>query len=167
MTKRKPRTEQLEAPTDAQLASGDYRRQYVTHVESNTRVMAHIAAHSPVERWKKAGMMSDPQMSAIELVRGLWAKTEQPQKLCASYGQRIAGNTECASNAEIDARRRLHAIIDYIPGAYWSVFEHVCRFDEAAEKAGLRLRYSPRVAAAKAHVVVCFVADVIAMNERL
>lgn len=165
------RKEKLDTPTPEQMAKGGYQRRYVTHVEDNTKAMAHISLHSPVERWLKGGRLSDSQYAAIELVRRLWRLAGLYQKLTATYGERIPGNTEAATHAEIDARRKLHALQDCIPGGagsgYWMVFEQVCRYDEPAGVAGSRLGYGTRSGAERAHTIVCMVADIIAEEEGL
>lgn len=165
MTARQPKSE---TPTPEQLANGDYARRFVMHAESATETMAYISRADPVERWSAVGRLSDTQRAAIDLVRALWGKTEMPQKVTASYGERMqGGSAEGRAAVEIDARRDLHRIMDYIPAAYWHVFEMVCRYEEAAGVAGSRLGFGDRSARDRAHTIVCFVADIIAMKERL
>lgn len=156
-------------PTPEQFAQGGYKRAMVAHVESATYAMAHISAHDPVERWNRDGRLSDTQNAAIALLRRLWAILEVPQKLTASYGERImsSGAVELRAMQEIEAREDLHRIQDYVPGRYWSVFENVCRHGMASGQAGEALGYGSRSAKDRAHTVVCFVCDVIAMKERL
>jgi hypothetical protein len=161
---------QGDGPTPEQLAKGGYKRGYVTHVESNTLSMAHVSRHDPVERWKAAERLSQAQLAAIELCQRLWTLAGLSQPLTASYGERMAkatGNVELRALNEIEAREDLHRIQDYIPPAYWQLFENVCRFGESAEAAGERLNFGKRSAADRAHQTVCFVADVISMKERL
>ena len=65
----------------------------------------------------------------------------------------------------IEAREDLYRIMNYTPRPYWDVFENVCRHDEPAGIAGSRLGFGSRSAQDRAHTIVCFVADVIAMRE--
>ena len=165
-------TERLEEPTPEQLAHGGYIRDFVTHVETATKATAYRAAHDPVERWELANRLSDSQMIAIGLVRRLWRLAGLSQKVTASYGERIPGegNMEVRAANEIDARHDLHRIQDYFPGplqTYYSVFENVVRHGEPAGVAGSRLGFGERTGSERAHTIVCFVADVIAMKERL
>lgn len=158
-----------EKPTREQLAKGDYHRDFVTHVETATKAMAHISAQEPVERWKRDGRLSDTQLAAIAFTRRLWAILGAQQKVTASYGERIpaSASNEHLALRQIEAREDLHRISGYVPHAYWCVFENVCRFDEPAGVAGSRLGYGSRSARDRAHTVVCFVADIIAMKENL
>ena len=54
------------------------------------------------------------------------------------------------------------------PGHYWDVFQNVCRFDEPAGVAGSKLQSTRKHSAeTTARTIVCLVADMIAMRERL
>ena len=174
--KRKPIVvETLEAPTPEQLAQGGYERKFVTHFDPDTgistKTMTHISSHSPVERWIKAGRLSDSQIAAIALVRALWAKCGLKQKLTASYGERmpIGTDNEWLSMHEIQARIDLTRIEGYInPPWAFEVFENVCRFDETAGSAGASLGFNgSKGAQAATLMLVHIVADQIAKEERL
>lgn len=158
-------------PTPEQLASGDYQRKFVTHAETQTKAMAHVSRHDPVMRWIAAGKLSESQQSAIGYVRRLWEIAGLKQRLTANYGQtRGAGSAERRAAVEIDARNDLHRCQGYFPGpmkAYFNVFENVCRHGMPAGVAGLEITSSKRTADARAHQIVCFVADIIATYERL
>lgn len=166
---RKASMEQLEQPTPEYLAHGGFHRQFVTHVDSQTKAMVYVAAHDPVERWERAGRLSYTQMAAIGFMRLLWDRAGISQRVTASYGERIpgGGNEERRAAIEIDARKDLHRVQDYIPKTYYDVFENVVRHGEQAGVAGSRLGFGDRSGADRAHTIVCFVADVIAMKERL
>lgn len=127
--------------------------------------------HDPVERWKAAGRLSDTQQLAIAHMRRLWELSGLWQRVTASYGNTPSGgsgNAEHRAALEIDARADLHRIKDYIPGVYMEVFENVCRWGHPAGTAGeLLSEGSNRAADVRAHLCVCFVADVIAMRERV
>lgn len=159
-----------DGPTPEQAAKGDTVRQFVTHVETGTKSMAHISAHSPVERWKRAGRLSDSQIAAIALCEALWATCGISQKLCSTYGERLpAGyDNEWAEAEKLDAQRRLNRIEGYCVPWQWEVFENVCRFGEAAGTAGASLGFNgtERAQAATLMLVRC-VADHIAREERL
>lgn len=160
---------QTETPTAAQLAHGGYERRFVTHVETNTKAMAFVSSHDPVERWVRDGRVSDTQMTAITLLRRLWRLAGISQKVTASYGERIhgIGSVEYRAINEIEARDDLHRIQGYIPKPYFDVFENVCRHGMPAGVAGAELGYGSRSAQDRAHQIVVFVADLIAMWERL
>lgn len=169
-TRRKPIIEPGETPTPEQLAQGGYERKFVTHVETGTVTTAHISAHSPVARWKKAERLSDSQIAAIDLCEALWAKCGLRQKLTASYGERmpLGCDNEWIAVHEIDARRRLARIEGYCVPWQWEVFENVCRFGENAGTTGSSLGFkgSEGAQAATLMLVRC-VADHIAREERL
>lgn len=149
----------LSVITPEQRAKGTY--------EGERRVINR--GGTPVMRWIAANKLSDTQALAIQLCYRLWALVGLEQRTTAAYGERIAGNAEISDQRSamlIEAREDLHRIQDYIPGGYWTIFENVCRFDEPAGIAGSRMG-SARGAEDRAHTIVCFVADIIAMNERL
>lgn len=169
MAKRKRKQlEQIVTPTPEQIAQGGYKRGMVMHVETATGSLAFMSAHDPVERWKRDGRLSTTQTLAIALVRRLWELAGVKQRVTASYGERIPhSSNEWAAVNEIEARKDLHRIQDYIPSHYWDIFEQVVRHGEPAGVAGSRLGFGSRSGSERAHIVVCFVADVIAMKERL
>lgn len=124
---------------------------------------------TPVMRWLASGKISDTQGLAIQTCYRLWALVGLEQRTTAEYGERISGSADISDERSamlVEAREDLHRIRDYVPPGYWSVFENVCRFDEPAGIAGSRLG-SARGAEDRAHTIVCFVADIIAMKERL
>lgn len=125
--------------------------------------------HDPVMRWIALGRLSESQQHAIGYVRRLWEIAGLERSLTANYEglARGGGCAERRASIEIDAREDLHRVQDYIPPQYWSVFELVCRFGEPAGVAGSTLGFGDRSAQDRAHTIVCFVADLIAMKERL
>ena len=125
---------------------------------------------SPVLRWHSIGRISETQLLAIQICYRLWDMVGLKQATTASYGERIPGNDvddTYKALTVIEAKEDLERIENYVPLAYWSVFENVCRFDEPAGIAGSRLGFGDRSAQERAHTVVCLVADTIAMKERL
>lgn len=161
--------EETIAPTPEQLAQGGYARRFVMHAESATETMAYVSRHDPVQRWEGAGKLELHQVAAIELCERLWRLAGIQQPVTANYGERIPGygNAEVRNAHEIEARKDLHRIQGYFPAKYWNVWENVCRHGEPAGVAGSRLGSSGRPAQERAYTIVCFVADIIAMKERL
>lgn len=149
----------LDVITPEMLAKGTYQGSRSTIVNN----------HDPVERWKAAGKLTQPQQVVIEMVQRLWNLAGLQQRVTASYGERMSGSGNCEVRAinEIEAREDLHRIQDYVPTPYWSIFEGCCRHGEPAGIAGSRLGFGGRSAQDRAHQVVCFVCDVIAMRERV
>lgn len=159
-------------PTQAQLENGSYERKFITHTETNTKAMAFVSDHDPVERWLRAGRLSDTQETAIIFVRRLWELAGIKQSVTANYGERIpgSGNSERRAINEIEAREDLHRIIDYFPtplDGYYRLFENVCRHGMPAGVAGGALGFGTRSAQDRAHQIVAFVADIISSKERL
>lgn len=168
--KRKTVIEPGDTPTPEQLAQGGYERKFVTHVETATVTTAHVSAHSPVARWKKAGRLSDSQIAAIALCEALWAKCGLRQKLTSTYGERLpmGCDNEWLAVHEIQARKDLARIEGHVPAHMWETWENVVRFDEDSGTAGAALGFkgSKATMAAVLTVVRC-VADIIVREERL
>jgi|JI10StandDraft_1071094.scaffolds.fasta_scaffold188956_4 hypothetical protein len=127
---------------------------------------------TPVARWAKSGKLSQTQCIAIEMCIRLWAITGTEQRTTANYGEIYSGSAAESENGVeryLDAKMDLSRLHGYFRGleAWWQVFENVCRFDEPAGVAGSRLGFGSRSAEDRAHTTVCFVADIIATNERL
>jgi hypothetical protein len=120
---------------------------------------------TPVARWKAAKLLSDSQVAAIDHCETLWAQLGG--KALVMDLERIPGAGQGNGWAEQEALDHLKFIKDYVPSKYWRVFENVCRFDQPAGTAGSELANNSRSAIDAARIVVAFVADIIAMKERL
>lgn len=127
------------------------------------------AGGTPIARWKRDGKLTDTQSLAIDHCIYLWSWTGTEQRITMSWEERVqgGGNSERRAINEIEARDDLHRIHGYIPVPYWSVFENVCRWDEPAGVAGSRLAMGDYKSEIRAHLTVCFVADIIHTRERL
>lgn len=152
---------------------GAYVDEFVTHGETSTKVQTkrNVKA-SPLAYWKAQNMLTATQEAAISYCIRLWEFLPPMPATTAQYGERIPSSdsgheSEAAVNAWLDAIDDLRRVEGYIPRSYWQVFENCIRFDEPAGVAGSSLGYSGRSGKAKAHVIVCFVADIIAMKEGL
>ena len=145
--------------TDAQRAKGTY--------VGERRIVNN---HDPVARWIATGKLTEGQKLAIGYVRRLWELSGLRQAVTANYGHVISGSgcTERRAALEIDARGDLRRCQGHVPAAYWNCFEDVCRWGQPAGDAGELLSAgSSRSAEVRAHQVVCFVADILVMKERL
>jgi len=120
---------------------------------------------TPVARWKAAKLLSDSQVAAIDHCETLWSRLGG--KALVMDLARIPGAGQGNGWAEQEALDDLKRIKGYVPAKYWSVYENVCRFDEPAGTAGSGLANNTRSAIDAARIVVSFVADIIAMRERL
>lgn len=172
MAKRKPKPiiEPLDGPTPEQLGRGTYERGDFIHAESAQRVTIHInRGGTPLARWIAECKLSDTQQRAISHCLYLWRMAGTERRITSNYGERIPGEADSERRVanEVEARQDLHRIQDYIPEGYWNCFENCIRFDEPAGIAGSKLGFGSRSAHDRAHQVCCFVADLIAMKERL
>lgn len=162
--------EQIIAPTPEQMARGGYAIGTVSDDDGRKWAAYTNAHHDPVSRWMTAGKIDSRQKAVIDTVRRLWDRVGLKQRLTASYGERMAGGSiEVATAATLDARDDLARIEGYFAGLrpYWAVFENVCRFGENAGIAGSALGMGTTGNEARAHLIVCFVADFIAARERI
>jgi hypothetical protein len=159
-------------PIEAE-AHGDYRNDFVTHVETGTKAYTKLnRGGSPVDRWMASGKLTEAQVAVIQWCYARWELSGLKQRVTANYGERVPGegSNELRVAEKLAARADLYRVMDYFPfplDAYWNVFENVCRFDMPAGVAGLALSQSSRSADARAHQVVCFVADYIGSKERI
>ena len=148
----------LNVLTPEQRAKGTY--------EGGQRILNR--GGTPVARWLATGKLSDTQHIAIQHCLRLWDMVGINQRTTASYGERVPASftmDERRTLNLIEAREDLYRIMNYTPRPYWDVFENVCRHDEPAGIAGSRLGFGSRSAQDRAHTIVCFVADLIAMRE--
>ena len=122
---------------------------------------------TPIARWKKAGLLSQTQEAAILHCIRLWELTNTSGRLVANLDRTVFGCPGDGHSAEIEARDDLHRIKSGFPLPYWDVFENVCRFDEPAGVAGSRLAEDDVTRRTMARTIVCMVADMIYMRERL
>jgi len=120
---------------------------------------------TPVARWKAAKLLSDSQVAAIDHCETLWSRLGG--KALVMDLARIPGAGQGNGWAEQEALDDLKRIKGYVPAKYWSIFESVCRFDEPAGVAGSSLASNHRSSIDAARTVVGFVADIVAMKERL
>ncbi len=120
---------------------------------------------TPVARWKAAKLLSDSQVAAIDHCETLWSRLGG--KALVMDLARIPGAGQGNGWAEQEALDDLKRIKGYVPAKYWSLFENVCRFDMAAGFAGSDLTSCRNDQVSAARTTVQFVADIIAMKERL
>lgn len=127
---------------------------------------------SPLAYWKAQNMLTATQEAAIAYCIRLWEFLPPMPATTAQYGERIPSSdsgheSEAAVNAWLDAIDDLRRVEGYIPRSYWQVFENCIRFDMPAGVAGSDLGFTGRSGRTKAHLIVCFVADLVAMKEGL
>jgi hypothetical protein len=152
----------------AQLARGDH-----VIVETPIRDAGRVKTEktlvnrggTPVARWKAAALLSESQIAAIDHCERLWDRL--PGKGLVADLTKAPGAGAGDGWVEQEALDDLRRIKGYVPARYWSVFENVCRFDEGAGFAGSAMTSVRSDQVTAARLTVMFVADIIAMNERL
>jgi len=120
---------------------------------------------TPVARWKAAKLLSESQVAAVDHCEQLWSMLGG--KSLVADMSKISGSGGCSDWAEQEALDNLRWIKGYLPAKWWLVFENVCRFDEGAGFAGSSLTEVRSDQVTAARITVQFVADIIAMKERL
>jgi hypothetical protein len=151
-----------------QLARGTYEEVDVPLRDGSRVVTLKTLVNrggTPVARWKAANLLSVTQVAAIDHCEALWARLGG-KSLVMDF-DRIPGGGQGNGWSEQEALDDLKRIKDYVPAKYWSIFENVVRFDEPAGYAGSSLTDCKNDQVASARVVVQFVADIIAMKERV
>jgi len=117
---------------------------------------------STVERWKRAALLDERQMVAINHCQTLWNRIGGGRGLTTDL-DRVAGLQGGMGYAQQEA---FAMITDYerrLPRDYWQVFEQVCRWDEPGGVAGSRWASDNGRASQSALVCVRFIADLICM----
>lgn len=122
---------------------------------------------TPIARWRKLGILSDTQNLAIDHCIALWDAITPSGGLVANLDRTVFGCPGNGRQAEVLARDDLQRMKGYVPATYWSCFENVVRFDEPAGVAGSRLMAASANREITARLCVQFVADIVAMKERL
>lgn len=133
--------------------------------EKNLRFVRNRGG-TPIDRWKRDGNISESQEAGILHCQSLWARLRHPQ-VVANLNGTGGGHVECWTVHQIEALNDIHEISSAFPHDYWNVFENVCRHDMPAGVAGSRLANTKRSAETAARLIVCMVADLISMRERL
>ena len=152
----------------AQIARGGFAIQEVPLRDGGRVVTEKTLVNrggTPIARWTAAGQLSETQRAAIDHCCTLWERVGS--KALVMDFDKVAGCGAGSGWSQQEALDDLRRIKGYVPAKYWSVFENVCRFDEPAGYAGSALVEDRRQQADAARLMVQFVADVVAMKERL
>lgn len=169
--KRKPRkqflAEPMELPTPEQVMNGEFERDFVTHVGSNTKAMVYKRKDSTiVEKWLREdpATFGEPARRVIADCVSLWAQMGEP-RVTANYGERIAASNDHDGYRADRARRRLEdmrqALGPYMRH-YWCVWENVLRHNEPAGVAGSHFANNTPQRIQSAKVIVGMVANTLA-----
>ena len=148
---------------------GDYRRAFVTDVDTGTKADTLVnRGGTPVERWINANRLTQNQMAALDHCLRLWRLAGTSTPLTAQYGERMptTGSSERVCAGEIEARDDLRRLEKHF-GGYWLIFENVVRNGHASGQAGEVAGYGQREAPARVFHTVCMVADMVFDMERL
>jgi hypothetical protein len=153
-------------PTDAQLANGDFDRDFVTHSETNTKAMTYRNRESSIlEKWVREGGpgFEHGATRAIADCQTFWQRMGE-QRVIARYGERIAASTHGNGYSQQEAADEIAHRKRMVPAPYWDVFENVIRHNEPAGVAGSRFASNTPQSIGAAKTIVGFVASVIAMK---
>lgn len=159
--------EPMDLPTIEQIRNGEFERDFVTHVGSNTKAMVYRRKDSTiVERWLREdpATFGEPARRVIADCITLWSQMGEPRTI-ANYGERIAATNDSDGYRADRARRRLddmrEALGPYMRH-YWAVWENVLRHNEPAGIAGSRFANNPAQRIQSAKVIVGMVANTLA-----
>lgn len=174
MAKRKIKAFRLdmELPTPAQLANGDFERDFTNHVETNTKAMTYRnRGGTPLCRWVAGKKLDDVQLRVINRCLEIWRLIGMHQSLTAKYGERLDRSSDWSRSSvrALEAKEDLARFKSYFPGRardYFSVFENVIRHNIPAGVAGAVDTPDKKVAANRALTIVRFVCDIIATHEK-
>jgi hypothetical protein len=159
--------EKLEEPNAAQLARGDFRRDYVTHVETNTKAMAYRNRSNIVEKWFTEGWpgFEEPARLAINWCHDAWEARGIIGKFSANYEPTIGsgGNSQYARSVEL--RDDLDRIKQLFHPTHWQVYENVVRWGLPAGVAGSDMAANTGQSIAAARATVGLVANFIAAKR--
>lgn len=162
---------------------GDYVAQNVSVTEGEfdgaTKGKMRVVMNrggSTVERWISRGDLSRGQSEAIALYSRLWRLWIGEQRVTANWSLVATFRSGAASIDDFASTRiRAKAMLDHLdnavffafPLAHFEVWRNVVLFDEPAGVAGGRLGYRNKGAEASAKAIVLFIADMIAIDQRL
>lgn len=147
---------------------GDYERVHAIGSGGEINMRPHInRGGTPIARWRRDGHISESQDAAIAHCIALWEIVGSSGKLVANLDRTIFGCPGDGHPREIEARDNLARVKAYFTPKLWDVWENVVRFDEPAGVAGSRLERAVSARELAARHAVQFVADIIAMKERL
>lgn len=161
-------TEILDGPTQAQLANGDYVREFVMHAESATQSMANRNRVSSIvdkwfeERWP--GFEYGAQL-AINWCHKCWEARGHIGNLTANYEPTISSGTVTQFARDVELKDELDEVRSWFHPTHWSVFEDCVRWGKAAGIAGAALESNNAQAIAATRATVGLVANFIAMKR--
>ena len=159
--------EAFETPTVHQVLNGDFERDFVTHVESNTKAMAYRRRESCiVEKWCKQNEIGFGH-GAVRIIANCqlyWMRLGEP-RLIAQYGERLPASTAGDGWTRQEALDELHhykKLLGAGMDTYWNVFEAVVRHNEPAGVAGSRFAKNDPQRIQSAKVITGMVASFLA-----
>lgn len=147
---------------------GDYRDEFVTHVESNTIAKApRNRVSNIVDRWfREGGIGFDGGAKiAVERCLTLWEARPTIGQHCAKYEPHIPSGGNPGYENEMDLKDELDTFRGWFPTPHWLIFENVVRWGQPAGVAGSDMAANPAQAIASAKAVVGMVASYIAAKR--
>lgn len=146
-----------------------YRKAFVTHVESATKVQTMVRMPSLVDAWfsERRPGFEEPAYKAIAACLEYWEQ-RNAQRVTAAYQPQIGGGDPDPHSPILegmDRSRRLDRWRAMFHPVHWTVFENTVRHGSPAGDTGGMLERNTPQAIASARAVVGLVANVIAMHE--
>lgn len=155
----------MELPTPEQLANGEFERDFVTHVGTNTKAMVYRRRDSDIlHKW-----IAEPNAGVLFPIQAqrfigdcilLWAKVGSA-KVTAQYGERITGSGHYDGfdqKSALDQLHRFKGLLGPYQRHYWTVFENVVRHNEPAGVAGSHFANNPAQRIQSAKLITSMVA---------
>ena len=146
--------------TDEAATQGRYVQMTVHNTEDGSRAVTYVnKGGSTILRWINNGVFQPVELKAINHCFDLWQAIERkgPREIRVDCD-------EGDGMAEQQARDELHRYKKKY-GAYWQVFENVCRFGMTANNAGFLATRVPQERRGRVKQTVCMVAAHIAIDN--
>lgn len=161
-------SEILDGPTEAQLANGDYTREFVTNGDTSTKSMAHRNRVSNiVDKWFDEGWPGFEQGArlAINWCHKCWEARGVIGSITANYEPTIASGTISQFARDVELKDELDEVRGWFHPTHWSVFENTVRWGMPAGVAGSEMARNEAQAISAARATVGLVANFIAMRR--
>jgi hypothetical protein len=160
-----------------------FTAQHSTYAANDDGSRVNIGG-TPLARWKANKMLDISHEAAIGYCIRLWDILAKEPRLTANYGESIGGgNNDFESGRAIMARMEAQEDLEricgkrdefgvlvkpgYIPATYWAIFENCIRHDEPSGFLGSKFASPTQTAKTRAHTIVTYTAELIAMREGL
>lgn len=139
---------------------GDYVQATVHNTEDGSRAVTCVnKGGTTIYRWINNGVFQPVELQAISHCFSLWEAVERKQPR--------AVRVDCDNGDGLAEQQALDELHRYKKkyGAYWQVFENICRFGMTANDAGFLATRVPQERRGRVKQTVCMVAAHIAIDN--